>query len=457
MKRISKSWFFIVAALILALTYISFFGIKNYYGDKEVVYFKGAEDIRWGIDIQGGVEAVFSPDIEGEVTDDQLDSAKAVITNRLVNLNITDYETYVDTHNKTVIVRFPWQSNEEEFDAASAIDELGETALLTFCEGSDDNSKVILTGSKDIHKATSGYDENGNPLVQLELTSSGKTKFAEATARLVNQTISIWMDDTQISAPTVNQAITDGKATITNIGSAEDAQALAEKINAGSLPFKLTVDDSSLKVISATLGKSALNTMLIAGIIAFAIVCLIMIFLYRLPGVIASIALVGQVGGMIACVSGFFPSFSSFTLTIPGIAGIILSIGMGVDANVIMTERICEEIRNGKTITGAIESGSKHSITAIIDGNVTVVIVSLVLMGAFGPADNILAQILSPIMFMFGASVTGTIYSFGYTLLIGVIFNLVMGVFASKIMLRSITGFKCMRKNWLFGGAKNAR
>ena len=195
--------------------------------------------------------------------------------------------------------------------------------------------------------------------------------------------------------------------------------------------------------------------MLIAGAIAFGIVCIIMIARYRVNGVVASIALLGQLAGTIACISGFFPGISSFTLTIPGIAGIILSIGVGVDCNVIAAERIRDEFRRGKTIDSAIEWGYKNSLNAIIDGNVTIVIVSIVLMGAFGSPDGFLGSLFSPLMSLFGASITGSIYSFGYTLLIGVIFNLIMGVLASKYMLRSVSQFKFMRKPTLYGGKKN--
>ena len=178
--------------------------------------------------------------------------------------------------------------------------------------------------------------------------------------------------------------------------------------------------------------------------------------LYRLNGFVASIALLGQLAGTIAAISGFFPNASSFTLTIPGIAGIILSVGVGVDCNVIASERIKDEFKKGKTIDGAIDSGYKNSLSAIIDGNVTIIIVSVVLMGAFGTPDNFLAKIFSPIMSLFGSSITGSIYSFGYTLLMGVVFNLIMGVLASKYMLKSISQLKFLRKPWLYGGKKNA-
>lgn len=454
-KRTGKPVFFVVLILILALTYTAFFGIEDYYGDTRKVYVKGANDIRWGIDIRGGVEAVFSPDKEDvDITDDDMDAAKAIIETRLVNRNITDYEVYTDDSNHQIIVRFPWAADESDFDAQAAVQELGETALLTFCRN-EDKEDVILSGSEDIDRAEAGVDQDGNYVVYLYFTDTGKTKFASATSELVGQKISIWMDETEIQAPTVESAITDGTAYINGMSGSEEAKALADKINAGSLPFALTVDDSKLQIISASLGSDALRVMLIAGSIAFGVICLLMILRYRMNGFVASIALLGQLAGTVACISGYFPNVSSFTLTIPGIAGIILSIGVGVDCNVIAAERIRDEFEKGKTIDGAIDSGFKNSLSAIIDGNVTIVIVSIVLMGAFGTPDSFIAKIFSPLMSLFGSSITGSIYSFGYTLLVGVIFNLIMGVLASKYMLKSISQLKFLRKPWLYGGKKN--
>lgn len=453
-KRTGKPVFFVVFILILALTYAAFFGFENYYGDTRNVYVKGAEDIRWGIDIRGGVEAVFSPDKKDvDITSDDMDAAKSIIETRLVNNNITDYEVYSDQSNHQIIVRFPWASQESDFDPSAAVMELGETAKLTFCEGTTQDT-TILDGSM-VKKAQAGLDENNNYVVYLEFTQAGSSKFAEATAKLVGQQISIWMDESMISAPSVKQAITGGTAYIDGMANSEEAKSLADKINAGALPFALTVDDSKLQVISPSLGSDALRVMVIAGSIAFGIVCLIVILRYRLNGFVAAIALLGQLAGTIACISGFFPNVPSFTLTIPGIAGIILSVGVGVDCNVIAFERIRDEFGRGKTIDGAIDSGYKNALSAIIDGNVTIVIVAVVLMGAFGTPDSFIAKIFSPIMSLFGSAITGSIYSFGYTLLIGVIFNLIMGVLASKYMLKSISQFKALRNPWLYGGKKN--
>ena len=145
-KKIGGLGFFIVFLLIIALTYTAFFGIENYYGDTREIYFKGAQDIRWGIDIRGGVEAVFSPDkADVDITDEDMDAAKAIIETRLVNNNITDYEVYTDNNNHQIIVRFPWAADESDFDAAAAVKELGETALLSFCRN-ENNFRILHKG-----------------------------------------------------------------------------------------------------------------------------------------------------------------------------------------------------------------------------------------------------------------------------------------------------------------------
>lgn len=471
MKRVAKPVFFIIALLILALSYVSFFGVYGLYGDMPVTYIKGIKDIRWGIDIKGGVEATFKPAGEIDATDEQLDSAKSIIETRLVKNNITDYELYADYSNDKIIVRFPWKEDETDFNPEKAIEELSATASLTFREGkeyestsydSDGNlvyktpkgvtEENILIEGKDIAsaQAMTSSNQTTNQLeysVQLNFTDEGKEKFAEATSRLVGETISIWMDDTMISSPTVNTAINDGVASITGDFTADEASSLATKINAGALPFAL--ETTNFGSISPTIGSTALTAMGLAAVIALTLICLFVLVKYRLPGFIACIALIGQTGLSLAAISGFFPFVSSFTMTLPGIAGIILSMGMGVDANIITAERIREELYSGKSIDGAIEKGSKSSFSAIFDGNITVIIVAIILMGVFGPS-NILSII-------FGPSTTGVIYSFGYTLLIGVISNFVMGIGASRLMLRSISRFKICRKKWLYGGDKNEK
>lgn len=466
MKRVAKPVFFIVAVLIIALAVTSVFGVKTQFGDIQTTHIKGISDIRWGIDIKGGVEATFQPAGGVEATPEQLESAKAVIETRLVSNNITDYELYADESSGKIIVRFPWKEDETEFDPDAAISEISATATLTFRPGNsyetveyaDDGSVVMKTPTGEtaatvlldgsyVKSATAGViTENGTPeyVVSLEFNDEGKDLFAEATTTYLNQTISIWMDDTMLSYPTVNSVISDGSAQITGSFTAEEATALASKINAGALPF--TLETVSSGAVSATLGSNTLYAMAVAALIALVIIVLFMIIMFRMPGFVAFIALLGQLAITIMAVSGYFPVFNSFTMTLPGIAGMILSVGMGVDANIITSERIKEELKMGKSLDSAINAGTKNSLSAIIDGNMTVVIVAVILILVFGPF-NILS-------FVFGPSTTGSIYAFGYTLLIGVISNFIMGIGASRLMLKSISGFKIFRNPKLYGGAK---
>lgn len=467
MKRVGKPVFFIVSILIVALTVVSLTGISTTYGDKTNVYIKGGNDIRWGIDIRGGVDVTFTPPEDVEATDAQMDAAEAVITTRLVSLHITDYEVYTDYDKDRIIVRFPWKEGESDFNPETAIKELGETAMLTFREGNETDetgkpagitAETIILEGKDIKSASAYYNANASSEsdrygVSLELNDSGKEAFAEATTRLAgNGCISIWMDDTMISYPNVNVPITDGQASISGNFTAEEAQSLANKINSGALPFKLQTENYS--TIDPTMGLGARDVMVQAGVIAYVAIAIYIICFFRVPGVVAAIALLGQIAGSIAAVSGFFSFVPSFTLTLPGIAGIILSIGMGVDANVITSARIREEIRAGKSIDGAITLGYQRAFTAILDGNLTLIIVAIILMGAFGPPDSLFAKLLTPLFFMFGPSTAGSIYSFGYTLLVGAIMNFVFGVTASRLMLKSLSRFKPLRKPYLYGGEK---
>ena len=454
MNRKGKSWpLFVVAILIVLFSLTAILGVSYTYGDTKNAYVKGASDIRFGIDIRGGVDVTFMPADDVEATDAQMAAAKTVIEDRLVGLGITDYESYVDNNKNRIIVRFPWKSDEADFNPQTAIDEIGTTAKMVFRKGSSSTGEEILSGD-DVASASAAYNETEGWVVQLKFNSDGASAFAAATTELAanNGTISIWLDDSNISTATVNEAITGGEAIIKGNFDQDSASTLANQINSGSLPFALSAE--SYSTISPSLGAKSLDVMVQAGIIAFILVALMMIFRYRLPGTIAVISLMGQVAATLAVVSGYFSVFPGSTLTLPGIAGIILGIGMGVDANVITAERIKEELAKNKTLEGAVNSGFKMGLTPIIDGNVTIVIVAAILMGAFGPTDGFWAKVFNPIFFWFGPSTAGTIYSFGFTLLTSVLLNFVFGVWATRVMIRGAVHFKPLRKAWLFGGKK---
>ncbi len=416
--------FFIVVGIILLSLLLVIFGITiPVPGQTEDLELKGAQDIRFGIDISGGVEAVFAPrDFEGIPTEAELNSARSIIELRLDKNNIFDREVTTDSGSGRILVRYPHKSGDTPSSAGEALQELGETALLTF---KDPDGQVVLSGA-DVVSSSPAVDTNTSaPIVQLELTSEGDKKFFEATTRLVGQPISIYMDETLISNPVVQQPISGGNAVITNIGSVEEAIDLANKINAGALPFALQAISSSQ--ISPTLGSEALKVMTTAGLVAFLLICAFMILYYRLPGVVACFALLAQVTGILLSIS-----IPQQTLTLQGIAGIILSIGLGVDANIIIAERIKEEIRSGASLSTALNNGFSRAYSAVLDGNVTVAIAAISLM-------------------VFGS---GQMYSFGYSLLSGVILNGLIGVFATRLMTGSLSSYKSLRNPWLYGGKR---
>ena len=428
MKTKGKAWQLVVTVLLIAaFVYTAFFGVAVKYGDVTKTYIKGAQDIRFGVDIKGGVNVTFAPSDNYDATDDQLDAAQLVIENRLVGLNVTDYELYVDYDSDRLILEFPWQSGETDFDPEAAIEEIGSTAYLTFRKGSSADGELILDGSM-VESAAAQYGpvsgSTSEYYVALKFNDEGAKAFGDATTELYQSsgTISIWLDDQNVSTATVNAAITDGAAIITSSASnpftQEDVVKMARQINSGALPFALTVD--SYSTVSPSLGENSLSAMVLAGLIAYALIVVLMTLLYRLPG----------------------------------IAGIILAIGMGVDANVITAERIKEELNNGKSLDGALKSGFARGLTPIIDGNVTIVIVAIVLMGAFGPSDGLFAKALHFVFFAFGPSTAGTIYAFGYTLLTGVLLNFVFGVFATRVMIRGAASIKALRNPWLYGAVK---
>lgn len=424
-----KATFFIVAIVIFAVAALAAFGIQ--IGDFQI---RGAKDIRFGIDIKGGVSATFkASDDSVKPTEQQLDAARAIIEKRLDDKNILDRNVTIDSEQGYILVEFPWSADEESFDPAEAIQELGETAELSFWHVVQDeetfeyekqDEEPLLTGA-NVKKAEAVLAE-GQYMVSLEFDEKGAELFAAATKAHKDELIGIYMDDTVISAPQVEAEITDGMAVITSSTfTIDEVQDLANKINAGALPFSLT--STNYSSISATLGEGSLNVMINAGILAFIIICLFMLLYYRLPGFVACINLVLQVTGQLLIFSSL-----GLTMTLPGIAGIILAIGMSVDSNIIISENIKDEIRNNKTVKGAVAAGFNRAFSAVLDCNVTTAIVAILLI-------------------IFG---TGSMLSFGYTLLIGNIMNFCFGIISSKLMLTSLVNFKFLAKPWLCGGKK---
>lgn len=409
-----KPVFFIILAIAILMTYTAANGLK--IGKFKIL---GAPDMRFGIDIKGGVNAVFEPEgLKRKPTMKELEAARTVIEVRLDQNNILDRDVTIDKNNGAIIVNFPWKSNEKKFDPEKAMAELGQTAELTF---KDDEGNVIMKG-EHVSKATPEVDQStGKYVVSLTFDEEGTKLFGDATKKLVGKNINIFMDKENIQTARVIEAITEGNGQIEGMKDYAEAKDLADKINSGALPFSMITKNHS--TISPTLGSGALSVMVQAGLIAFIIICCLLIVYYRVPGFVACISLLIQISG-----SMLFLSIPQITLTLQGVAGIILSIGLGVDANVIVSERINEEIRSGKSVHSAIMAGFKNAFSSVFDGNITVLIVSVVMM-------------------LLGS---GSLKSFAWTLLAGIIFNFVAGVTASRLMIWSLSEFKALNKPSLY-------
>ncbi len=413
--RINKHMYIIVMLLIAAISLTALFGVNA-----GPIHIRSMKEIRFGIDIRGGVEAVFEPaDLDRVPTDSELEYARIIMETRMDAQNILDREITVDKSSGHIIIRFPWKSGETDFNPQKAIAELGETARLTF---RDPQGNIIVEG-KDVKASNVQLDSRTNePVVTLEFNDKGDKAFSDATEKLIDQYISIYMDETLISAPRVTQKITGGKSIITNMKSVEEAKSLSDKINSGALPFSLVSKNHS--TITPTMGSGALDVMVTAGIISFIAVCLFMIFYYRIMGVVACFAILLQISVQMLALS-----IPQVTLTLTGIAGIILSIGMGVDANVIISERIIEELNEGRTLGYSIDTGYSKAFSAVFDGNITTIAAAVIMM-------------------IFG---TGSMLSFGYTLMVGCILNFVSGVTASRIMTKSMSMNDIFMKKSFYG------
>ncbi len=408
--KVNKSTFFIVLGVTVVIALVAFFGV-HFQVDKYKFDLPGAGDMRFGIDIRGGVDAVYEPvGLDRVPTADELESARAVIETRLDQKNILDRDVTVDRTNGDIIVRFPWKTGETDFDPQKAISELGETAKLTF---RDTEGNVVVDGSHVTKSVVAQDQDTGGYEVSLTFDDEGKKLFAEATAKMIGKPISIYMDEVLITSPTVQSAIPNGQARITGTGTLAETSDLAQKIAAGALPFSMEARNYS--TISPTLGAGALNVMVWAGILAFLLICIFLIIYYKMSGVVACVSLLIQVSGVLLALS-----IPQITVTLPGIAGIILSIGMGVDANIIISERISEEIKAGRKTQGAIAAGFKNAFSSVFDGNITVMIVAIILM-------------------VLGS---GAMLSFAYSLLTGVLLNFLAGVTASQLMMRSLSQYR---------------
>ncbi|MBQ9915043.1 MAG: protein translocase subunit SecD [Clostridia bacterium] len=414
-KSITK---IVVAVLVIVLgAYMALFGFNFQLGSIHVTYPSALDEnhgIRQGLDLVGGSVITYEAQADA-VEDSEMESVVNVLRKRLDALGYTE-ATVSRQGDKKVRVEIPAIQDPEE-----AVQTLGQTAKLSF---RDADGNVVLDGT-DVKSATARFgqiNENSNAVhfVELVLNDSGVDKFTAATtaaaARKAEEKnfIAIMLDETVISQPRVDNPINQSSCVISGgFTDASETQELATLINSGNLPF--SIKDVELRSVGPTLGERALETSLMAAAIGILLVMLFMIICYRLPGIMADIALLAYIA-----IVTFIMSWFRINLSLPGIAGIILSVGMAVDANCIIFARMKEELKLGKPVRTAVDSGFNRAFIAILDANVTTMIAAVVL-------------------YYFG---TGPIQGFAITLAIGTVVSMFTAIVITKFLLRQMVGLK---------------
>lgn len=413
MKRKGKSTaLFILVIAVIGL--LAFTGFKGFVlGGYE---FKSFDKVLTrGLDLQGGVSVLMEIQ-KDTVTQEELQSAKEHLSLRVNKLGVA--ETVVTTEgDKKIRVDVPGLTNSKEI-----VDSLSKAGNLSF-KGPDGTE--ILTGL-DVKKASAQMNqEKGGYEIALEFNEEGQMKFAEATAKLIGQKIAIYLDDEMIQEATVQVQITDGKASITGNNTLEECKTTAGLINAGALP--VPVKEVSVKNVGAQLGATAFPNAVKAGIIGIVLVFLLMIVNYRFEGLMANIALTLY----ITLILYVFVEVG-ITLTLPGIAALLLTIGMAVDANILIFERTKEELLRGLSIKAAIKKGSENAMSSIVDSNVTTLLSALIL-------------------YFIGS---GSVKGFAITLMIGIILSMFTALVVTELLVRLAVQSGMLNKLSYFGVSK---
>ena len=408
MKKKKSMILFLSSVLVIGiLAFTGFHGVQ--IGDYRFKPF--TQTINRGLDLQGGISVL--EEVQGGSVDSKtLDRTIELISMRVNKMGVSETLVAKEGNNR-IRIEIPGK-----FDSKEILDTVAKSGELKFV-GPD---KVTILTGKDVKDATAYINQENQPTIGLELNESGKKKFADATQKFLGQAITIYMDAEELTNPTVQAVIADGKAVITGSKSIEEASRQAQIIKSGALP--VTLKAVSVKTVGATLGKDALALSIKAGVIAILFVFLFMLLYYRAPGMIASISLVLYV----VLVLGAFSSINA-TLTLSGIAGFLLTIGMAVDANVLIFERTREELRTGKSIKSSVDAGFHRALPSILDSNITTIIAGLVL-------------------YMMG---TGSVKGFALTLIIGVTISIFTALTCTKFLLKLAVEMGLINKTSHFG------
>ena len=407
-KRNKSIILFLTSILVVGiLAYSGFYGVQ--IGDYRFKPF--TETINRGLDLQGGI-SVLEEVQGGNVDDKTLDRAIELISMRVNKMGVSETLVAKEGNNR-IRIEIPGK-----FDSKEILDTVAKSGELKFV-GPD---KVTILTGKDVKDATAYINQENQPTIGLELNETGKKKFAEATQKFLGQQIAIYMDEEELTNPTVQAVISDGKAVITGSKSLEEATRQSQIIKSGALP--VTLKAISVKTVGATLGKNALPLSMKAGAIGILFILLFMLLYYRAPGMVADISLILY----IVLVLGAFSAINA-TLTLAGIAGFLLTVGMAVDANVLIFERIKEELKTGKSIKSSVDAGFNRALSSILDSNITTIIAALVL-------------------YTVG---TGAVKGFALTLMIGIILSVFTALTSTKFLLKLAVEMGLISKTSHFG------
>lgn len=381
-----------------------------------ILYFN---KVKLGLDLRGGTSVVLQA--QGKIEPDTMNKVKNIIERRVNSIGVAEPVIQLSGNDKLIVELAGIK------DPQKAIELIGTTAKLEFrIKNKDGYGPVLLEGSA-LKTAGVSRDQVGMPSVSFELNSQGANTFAKITRENIGKQLAIMLDNKEQSAPTINSEINGGSGIITGRFSIEEANNLANLLKSGALPVEIKIVEN--RTVGATLGVDSIRQTGIAGLIALGVISVFMIAIYKIPGIVADIALL--INGVL--VLGLLSGIGA-ALTLPGIAGFILTLGMAVDSNVITYERIKEELRLGESLHDAVERGYENAFPAIIDGNLTTMLVAAVL-------------------FFLG---TGPIKGFAVTLALGVVATVITGVFVSKIFLKLfIKTFNIKREQLFWKGALN--
>ncbi|CAM4400731.1 protein translocase subunit SecD [Paenibacillus phoenicis] len=382
------------------------------------------KNVRLGLDLKGGFEILYeaSPlEGGGQVTKESLIQTAKSLEDRANKLGTSEPEVTTEGTNR-IRLKVAGVTDEETVRKT-----MKEPASLTFRskdgteKNADEYNKIEMIGTDFAENgAKLEFTQMNEPVVSIKVKN--KEKFAEVTKRLLGQPLAIYMNDELVSAPIVQAVLTDGSAQISVGGDLEKAKELRDKINLGALPLKLTEKYS--QSVGATLGKQSLDQTIEAGLIGSLFILLFMVGMYRVPGLIASFTLIVHTWLLILVFV-----WADFTLTLPGIAAIILGIGMAVDANIITNERIHEEIRAGKSIMSAVKAGDKHSLRTVLDSQITTIIVAAV-------------------MYAYG---TGAVKGFALVLIVEIVLSIATNIYLARFLLNLLLKAGKLLKPKYFG------